>query len=242
VTAAGVWIVGEAREGGSQADAWLGLYDPALGTVEDVLRVDELGYNDIFSAVSRDGEGVAVVGTMSTTPNHDHDLVLTAETDILVVWVDANGDELRRTKVGPSPDPEWIRLATRITSDSEGRWFVGGPLSSLTLFGQNQSWAAPVDGSWSLVRDIAWSVLNGMDDGFIALGVHYDELVTSGRLSEFGSDGVPRWEFGEGVDDFGYKHYRLERSARDATGVLRTAGRLRVPGEPPKVRSCSTAR
>jgi cysteine-rich repeat protein len=244
VTAAGVWIVGEAREGGSQADAWLGLYDPALGTVEDVLRVDELGYDDIFSAVHRDGEGVAVVGTMSTTPNHDQGELLTAKTDILVVWVDANGDELRRTKVGPSPDPAWIRTAGRIGSDSEGRWFVGGALSSVNLLVPNQSWTAQVDGAWSLVSEFSWTSMMGREDSLIASGIvrDYDESTHYGWLGEFDSNGAPRWEFGGADGVPGYNRHTVRRLAIDTAGVIRTAGELGIPEEPRTVRSCLVAR
>jgi cysteine-rich repeat protein len=238
VTAAGVWMVGELWEN-AQGDAWLGLYDPAQDTVKDVLRIDHLGYNDVFNVVTRDGEGVAVAGTVSTTPNHDGEgQLFTAETDILVAWVDVHGDELRRTMIGPSPDPKWLRSSGSLVVDGGGRWFVGGSLSPAS-FGSGvpyQSWIEQIDGPWSLVGDPSSDTIS-MEDGVVRSGVFPapDEVNYHGWVSELGSDGVARWEFRE-FDE----HHRPWDLAHDAAGSIRMI--IRVWGPEPKLRSCLIAR
>jgi cysteine-rich repeat protein len=253
VTASGVWLAGEMWGEETKRDAWVGLYSPTQDAVQDVLHEDHLGYNDSILAVGRDGEGVAVVATVSTSPNSDEDVLLTAQTDILVIWFDPQGNELRRTTVGPSPEPEWARRADRITADGEGRWFVGGHLQPLDFPQEYRAWAAQVDGEWAWTSETPstyWGDMTGVDDGVVVATNHtlaHDsgELFSQGWLTEFGADGAARWDFGVVGDDVaGYKDYSHWALRIDFNGQLRTAGTVwpEDDGKLKTVRSCLITR
>ncbi|MFO7564736.1 MAG: hypothetical protein R6X02_18980, partial [Enhygromyxa sp.] len=196
VTEAGVWIAGGNRPDGQfTTDMWLGLYDPSGGTIRDQLREDHLGYEDTVNAVVRDGEGVAIAATVSTSPNTDGDVMLEASTDIIVAWFDQHGTEHARATVGPSPDPNYVRHASQLAVDESGRWFVGGPLVSL----HSQAWVAQVGGTWAWTSTAAGVTgLVGVHDGIVVAApppISSDPSSYRSWVGEFAWDGAVRWEF-----------------------------------------------
>jgi cysteine-rich repeat protein len=249
-TAAGVWLGGAHQPAGQvTTDTWLSLHDPTQSTLQDVLLEDHLGYNDTINIVIRDGEGVAVAATLSTSPHVDMDVLLMAETDIMVVWFDQYGNEQERTMIGPSPDPEFVRYASYLAVDESGRWFVGGSLSPFDFAQQTQGWVVQVGGNWTWTNtDSGFAGMVGVDNGIVIaanITTDSDTPYYLGWLAEFAWDGSARWEFGEveageGIAD--YKHYSHRALTHDTGGHLRTAGTLFVPEEPALLRSCLVSR
>lgn len=172
-TPAGVWLVGRL-----DYDVWVGLYDPALNTVKDVLIEDHLGYRDAADAVVRDGNGVAVAATVSISPNFDGDVPLVAQTDVVVIWFDQQGIETRRRTVGAFDDPKFARSTLSIRADGAGRWFVGGALNPTQGVVSPQVWVANTDADWTWAT--AWTVGFGTGFGGI-VGVESGLLVAANR-------------------------------------------------------------
>lgn len=252
-TAAGVWIGGSS--GTTLAlgakDAWLGLYDPEQGTIRDLLLEDHLGFDDTINRIERHDDGVAVAATLSTSPHNEEDILLEAKTTIMVAWFDQHGNEQRRTMVGPSPDPEFVRYANQLAMDESGHWFVGGNLSPLDFTQQAQGWAAQVDGGWAWTTGMPaayWAGMVGVDEGVMIATIHLIDdkksnmLVYQGKLREFGLDGANRWEFDSADDIDGFTYYIHRVLARDANHRFRTIGTVFAPGQPAVMRSCSITR
>ena len=247
-TPEGVWLAGSLGE-----DAWVGIYDPVGDTVRDLLLEDHLGYRDQVYAIARSQDEVAVATTMSTSPNNDEDVMLLASTDILVVHFDLQGNELRRTFVGPSPDPEYVRGATEIVADGVGNWFVGGNTTPHDVTAFSTGWLVPVQAPppWSWATDKAQldtvGVLLAADEGVLIAGNRTAAdtsgvLVGQGWISSLAADATTRWTFDRldgDIDD--YRHYAHEVLTRDFEGRVRTAGVYHEPGDVPVLRSCLVA-
>ncbi len=213
---------------------------------------DHLGYRDVTHAIARSQDEVAIAATVSTSPNFDGDAMLLASTDVLVVHFDLQGNELRRTLVGPSPDPEYVRTGTRIVADEAGKWFVGGNTTPHDATANYTGWLVPVEAplawDWTTNEDQLEFLadLSGDDTGVLIAGnrIAPDDsgvLVGQGWLTSLASDAASRWIFDRNDDAVeNYLYCSHEVLVRDLGGRLRTAGVYAEPGSatPPVVRSC----
>ncbi|PRQ05966.1 hypothetical protein [Enhygromyxa salina] len=247
-TPGGVWLAGSLGE-----DAWVGLYDPVGDSVRDVLLEDHLGYRDQVYAIARHQDEVAVAAIVSTSPNHDEDIMLLASTDVLVVHFDLQGHELRRTLVGPSPDPEYVRGATEIVADGVGNWFVGGNTTPHDVAAFSTGWVVPVQApppwSWStdkaqfdtigdLLADVEGVLIAGNRTATDTSGA----LIGQGWISSLAADATIRWTFDRAdgaIHD--YRHFAHEVLTRDIEGRVRTAGVYYEPAGASVLRSCLVA-
>ena len=247
----GVWLAGEL-----EGDAWVAIYDPALGSVTDILLEDHLGHRDSVYAMARNESQVAIAATVSTSPNFDVDVPLLASTDILVIQFDLEGNEIQRTLLGPGPDSALVRTANRISSDDAGLWFVAGSSTPRSVIAAHQVWLAPVqpasawDWTTEATKSIWWGDMVGVEDGVIVgtnqTGIDDSSAPTlDGWLGDVASGGDMRWELGSATEDVeDDRHYTHRVLARDSEGRVRTAGTIAASGSegPSTVRSCLVAR
>jgi len=249
-TSAGVWIAGSISAG--SLDAWLGLYDPETGTMTDLLLEDHLGFQDWAVAIGRSDDEVAVALKLSTDWHADDNGPTDPPSDAVVVHFDLLGNELRRTFLDPSPDPKYSRVASGVTADGSGRWFVRGLESRLNDILAGKDWIAPVQPesswNWTSGEDHADRVLLaglvGVDEGVLAAGGRavVDDLspaTRAGWVASFAADGSMRWEFSR-ADDV-YDAYRYFALIADSEGRFRAVGGAFTASNASVVRSCLIA-
>ena len=242
-TSAGVWIAGA-----SQGDLWLALYDPATDGLTTLLLEDHLGFNDEIQAIGRSQTKIAVAATVSTSPNFDEDLLLTATTDILVIYFDLQGKELRRTLLGASPESAFARHASSISADLAGRWFVGGIEQPFDPITDAQLWLARVEsdtseGSWEwtsqgVLDTVDFAGIVGVNEGILAAAgrLATDASSVQSWLGSVTSEGALDWQRSEDEPDYDHATYRV--LVGDAGGQVRGATKSWGPGDSSLLRSC----
>ncbi|WP_146158551.1 hypothetical protein [Enhygromyxa salina] len=242
-TSAGIWVAGT-----SQADMWLAVHDPTTNATTTRLLEDHLGFKDEVQAMGVSPTELAIAATVSTSPNFDDDLLLTATTDILVIQLDLQGTERTRTLLPATPDSPIARHASSISADAAGRWFVGGVQRPRSVGVDAQLWVARVDPEqrweWTsdeLLDSVGFAGIVGVDDGVLAAG---GQLITADAdtpsihawLGSVASDGALRWQHANRPADHDHNEYKV--LVRDAEGRIRAASKAWGPGDSSLLRSC----
>ena len=186
-----LWIGGLSKE-----DIWLGRYDPTTGDAITVLHEDYLGYRDQIHALAPNGDHLLVAATMSASPNWNGDSIRVAQTDVLLITLDSQGNEINRVTV-TNPDEEYAPRAEAIAVDALGHVYIGGPHESINLTLTGRTWAAALspDGGnlWS------WSS-GGLFEGRAGFGFGDIAAVDDAMLIAFAAHDLD----GENIDGQGW--------------------------------------
>lgn len=244
VTPTSVWIGGS-----SQEDLWLGRYDVATEELTTLLFEDHLGYKDVIWAMGRSPTEIAVAATVSTSPNWDLDVGLTATTDILLIRFDLQGKEIGRALSSAEPEATHARLAERVTWDGKDGWVVGGIGHPFDVNVPYASWVARIDppptwewtdyGFSDTLMDII-SVAGLEGDVIVASGYidsdPGDEIIVEGWLAGLNADGSIRWQHEHRSAEHAYYEERLLEV--DHEGRVRTGARASTSQGSSRLESC----
>ena len=243
-----LWIGGMSKE-----DIWLGRYNPTTEEATTVLHEDYLGYRDRIRALAPDGDQLLVAATMSASPNWNGDFILVAQTDVLLITLDAQGNETNRVTV-TNPDEEFAPRAEAIAVDSVGRVYIGGMHESINFTVASRTWAAALspegDNLWSWSSGGVFEGRSGFTFGGIAavddvmfttFGAHdfeADENHGAGWTARI-VDGELAWH--HAVTRMGYQHYHNRQVLATGADQPRVVGKAWTQDERSLFEICAIA-
>ncbi len=215
-----------------QGDLWLGRYEPVSEQFSTLLLEDHLGFDDEIRALGQTETEVVFAGTVSTSPNSQSDVLVTASTDILFVRFDLQGNEVGRTLWGADPGSEFARVADVVVSDGGGQWFIGGSLRPFDPTQREQSWMGRIlpepAWSWSSAGVVESDGGVGFGDvspfeGAVVLAAGAYTTLGEGWIAQFGGEGAVGWRQANSSPEF--QNYEEQRFAVDSEGRLRSLGK-----------------
>lgn len=190
---AGLWMGGSAY-----GDAWVGRLDTAAMSITTLLYEDYLGYHDSVGAIGNVANETVVAMTVSTTPNADFDQLLVADTDIIVIHHDTEGNETRRTMLGPTQYTSHARHAFGLAFNGEA-WFVGGGQEPVSFLDYYQAWVAksePDVVEWSSLSTdgrVTYDDILAIDGNVVLVGTSYQDSGRFDWFAGFDASGASSW-------------------------------------------------
>ncbi len=246
-----VWI-----GGATQGDLWLARYDLGSETLTTVLNEDYLGlgFSDEILALGRSPTEVAVAGTVSTSPNFDGDIILTATTDILIVRFDLQGTEIGRSVASADPESLFARRALDVVSAGAGGWISGGIQTPIEPLADYPIWVARSEPapawewtSYGLLDELGlgYGGIVGIEGALVMAGGSHavDALGTpavDGWVAGFDADGTLRWQQSHTNPDHTY--YENKLISVDPEDRLRIVAKTWTSDESAAFQSCLIAR
>jgi cysteine-rich repeat protein len=248
-----LWAAGSRRAGqyGYQTDLWLAFLEN--GELQTVMLEDHLGYEDTIGAMEVYGDRVLVVATVGTSPGFDGDVLVEPTSEVVVIALDLDGNELEREAldVGSLETPR--ASAVRGVGD---RWVVAGYAPAQEVLHGGQIWLTNGEKDWtwnslSVFGPQQGSTCQGsasvggivtVDGGVVLAGGSQTgpgpgvAVEVTGWLMEFDSSGQLVWEYHTTEPSESY--YEETAVGIDAGGRIRTAGVGRTSGVSSTLRSC----
>jgi cysteine-rich repeat protein len=261
-----LWLAGAAwKSHDSDVDMWLAIYDTSSATLSTILLEDYAGYHDEIRAIAASDTELAVLATVNTSPEHDEDLLLRANSDVLLLSFDRHGVETDRVVLGEQASsiatvqvaaPPARRVARALASDGEGGWVVGAVQYDgawVTRVHPTKGWTwtsraifprgvavedlVVIDGKTIVVGS---TVGSGVEPWIVGLGssgrVEWQRYESDAHLSnELGSGAPTRDDLGSGAPTRDEEYSVI----RTGDGRVQRAGKAWTPDERSVLRSCN---